>query len=163
VAVQRPKQADQWVRALEIGGAREKLAAAAGTIGAHYHAPGLEVTAPASDLISGASTSLGEETGRVGSAGTVGIIDPTGFLRAVRPLLAERADHSLELEPLERGALLHAGGDQVELTTMGQLTALIFGSELEYQAALPDASPVKFALLGGALPLPLPWYGYNYV
>lgn len=163
VGVQRPRQSEQWVRALEIGGARGRIAEVASGIAAHYQAPGLEITGPAGDLISGASDSLGLETSRASFAGTVGIIDPTTFLRSIRPLLTERADTSLELEPHHDGAILRAGGDEVELTTMAQLTALVFGSELEYQAALPDAAPVKFAQLSGVLPIPLPWYGYNYV
>lgn len=161
--VQRPRQTDQWVRALEIGGSRARLAEVAPAIAAHYQAPGMEITAPAADLTSGASEALGAETGRASFAGTVGIIDPTSFLRAIRPLLLERSDNSLELEPHNEGAILRAGGNEVELATMAHLTALVFGSELEFQAALPDAAPVKFALLGGILPLPLPWYGYNYV
>jgi predicted N-acetyltransferase YhbS len=95
--------------------------------------------------------------------GTLGIIDPVRFLRAIRPLVDERSSSGLNIVPEGQGAAVTCRGERVVLSTMPQLTALVFGGETEEARALPELAPTLREATDEVFPLPLLWYGYNYV
>ena len=55
------------------------------------------------------------------------------------------------------------GDEKVAFTTMGEFTAFVFGGETDEARAVPPLPPGLGQLLGRAFPMPLLWYGYNYV
>jgi hypothetical protein len=95
--------------------------------------------------------------------GTVGVIDPAGLLEALQPLLAERGAADVRIEATEAGVRFALGGDSLEVGAPGPLAALLFGGETEEAQAAPRARGRLAERLDALLPLPLLWYGYNYV
>ena len=112
-----------------------------------------------------AAADRGYEPQRRAFTGTLGIIDGPRFLNAVGPLIAERSGDAFRLLPASEGegGVLEADSGSVRLENRGQLTALVFGGHTEEAGALPDFPPALREQLDRALPLPLLWYGYNYV
>ena len=70
---------------------------------------------------------------------------------------------NVTFEPFAEGAHLSACGETLKLETMGQLTALVFGGDTDEAHAVPEIPPSLRPVLDAAFPLPLLWYGYNYV
>lgn len=169
VGIQRPAPAgpDAPPRAIcirEIAGSRSALAAVVPGIARSQGVPAAEVMTWPSDAEWRAQALChGWRWSPSAFPGTLGIIDPERFLRAVRPLIEERVGPDLRIEAAGSGAVLRARGESLALETMGQLTALVFGGETEEARALPQVPPALEGLLHAALPLPLFWYGYNYV
>lgn len=164
--VQRPYQPldpTKPVLIKEFGGSRAALAQALPGIASRYGGSAVEFIASACDSTwSGAATSRGWTGVPRPFPGTLGIIDVPRFLSAIRPLLAERAG-SLRIVPEGNGARLEAAGESVLLQDSSQLTALLFGGETEEARAFPSLSPAVREVVNATLPLPLLWYGYNYV
>jgi predicted N-acetyltransferase YhbS len=148
----------------EIGGSRSALAAALPGIARSYGAESAEVMIYPTDAEWRAQAiARGWRWSLVPFPGTLGIIEPGRFLRSARPLVEERAGMDLEMEPSGEGARVSARGESVLLETKGQLTALVFGGETEEARAVPELPPAVRSAAGNAFPLPLLWYGYNYV
>lgn len=167
VGVQRhegPPDPTKPVQAKEFGGSREALARALPGIAARYGAPAVELIASGSDTDwHGAAVSRNWSGVPLPFPGTLGILDVPRFLAAIGPLLEERVGATLRLLPAGAGARLEAAGETALLENAAQLTALLFGGETEEARALPSLSPAVSAAVAAALPLPLLWYGYNYV
>lgn len=167
-AVQRPTaEADGNPAPLvigEFGGSRRALAAALPAIATRYARPAWALVARADDAAWSAEAIARGWLGEVaGFPGTLGIIDTERFLEAVRPLLQERVGDDLTLKADGEGVLLTAGSDSARLESFSQLTALIFGGgsdDAQRLPPLPDAIQTAAAV---AFPLPLLWYGFNYV
>lgn len=159
-AVQRPRGAEAPVRVFEAAGDRSALPALAG---AAAHSAG---SASAEVVLGGAHAAdrpAGMDRTEIPFPGTVGVTDPGLVLSAVAFLLRERAGETVHLLPEGRGAVLRAGGESVRLAGMDALTLLLFGAITEDAARLPPLPIGAQAALDNVLPLPLPWYGYNYV
>lgn len=152
------------VQAKEFGGCRAALAHALPSIASHYAAPAVELVVSGSDAAwNGVAASRGWSGEAQPFPGTLGILDGPRFLSAIAPLLEERSGSDLRLVPEGSGARLEAAGETVLLENAAQLTALVFGGETEEARALPLFSPAVQEVVASALPLPLLWYGYNYV
>ena len=82
-----------------------------------------------------------------------------------RPVLAERAAAAGDLRLSTEGerAILALGEEQYEVGALGQLAALLFGGDTEEARAVPTRHGALGELLDSLFPLPLLWYGYNYV
>lgn len=168
--VQRPVPAQGGeapaARVREIGGSRAALAAVLPGIARRYEVPAVDlVTWPSDAEWRSQAFARGWQWLPAAFPGTVGIIDPERFLRAIRRLVEERAGSDLRLEPAgEAGwARLVADEETTVLATMAELTALVFGSEAEEGRALAELPPTVRDRVSAVFPLPLLWYGYNYV
>jgi predicted N-acetyltransferase YhbS len=166
--VQRPspgaKSADAAARVREMAGSRGALAAALPGVARQYGVHAADVVTWRADAEWRAQAlTRGWNWSQVPFAGTLGIIDPTRFLAAVRPLLEERVGAELRIEAEGEGARLSAGEESVVLSSMAELTALVFGGDTEEAHAIPELPPAVRAAADRAFPLPLLWYGYNYV
>ncbi len=152
------------VRVREFAGSRSVLAAVLPGLAARYGTSAAEVVVGASDGEWRAQAlKFGWTASTATFPGTLGIIDSSEFCRAIRPLLDERVGSRLSLDPEGEGAVLSAGADRVQLETPGELTALVFGGDTAEARAVPEL-PREMALLARqAFPLPLLWYGFNYV
>jgi predicted N-acetyltransferase YhbS len=154
----------QPARIREIAGSRSALAAVLPGIAQRYGLATAELITWPSDVEWRTQAALRGWTCTARAfPGTLGIIDPERFLQAIRPLLAERTGTALRVEPCGDGARLEVDGASLTLETMGQLTALVFGGETEEARALPEIPSALRAGIAAAFPLPLLWYGYNYV
>jgi predicted N-acetyltransferase YhbS len=161
--VQRPASTGREACVLEIGGSRTALAATLPGIARKYGVTGSEVVTWPSDAEWRAQASdRGWTWSLIPFTGTLGIIDAERFFRAVRPLLEERTGE-LRIEPAGEGARLTARGETMTLETMGQVTALVFGGDTEEAEAPPPVPPALRPVIDAAFPIPLLWYGYNYV
>jgi GNAT superfamily N-acetyltransferase len=161
---QRPVAGNAAARVREFAGSRSAIAAALPGIAAQYGVETADVITWRADAEWRSQAMLrGWSWNQVSFAGTLGIIHPAAFLTAIGPLLRERVGEELRIEPEGEGAVLEAGGETARLETMGQLTALVFGGDTEEAHALPELPPRVRALADAAFPLPLLWYGYNYV
>ncbi len=146
-------------RVMEYAGSREAVWRALAAVAGEYGAASARfaVMPDDGDLLARARHEralLHEE----GFHGTVKLLDGARLLSAVRPLWAERVGHgaldALGLEADMGGVTFTAAGDRVRLEGPAVITAL-FGAERgreEDQLSIPGISP-----------LPLFWYGYNYV
>ncbi len=162
--IQRPQSGAEAARVREVAGSRSALAAVLPGLAAQYGAEAAEVVVWGSDAEWRAHAALrGWEWSPAPFPGTVGIIDPERFLAAVRPLVGERAGDTLQLEAVGEGARLTAGGQSFVLETMGQLTALVFGGDTDAARSVPLLPDRVRQAVDTVFPLPLLWYGYNYV
>lgn len=162
--VQRPRTGAEAARVREIAGSRSALAGALPAIAQEYEAAAAEVVTWSTDAEwRSQAMSRGWRWTPMSFPGTLGIIDPGQFFAAVRPLIAERLGSELKIEPAGEGARLSARGESVVLETMGQLTALVFGGETEEARCVPPLPEGVHEAVATAFPLPLLWYGYNYV
>jgi predicted N-acetyltransferase YhbS len=171
LAVQRPVVGRDGqpgpARVMEWAGSRRAVAGALPGVAARYNVPEAALVALADD---GDWQAEARRCGYPGApvqfSGTLGILDPARFLESVRPVLEERLGSDLGglvVAPAGTGALLRLRGEVLELATMGELTALVFGGDTEEARRVPPAPPRLAALLAEAFPIPLLWYGYNYV
>ena len=165
--VQRPEDPASTEKPLlvkEIAGSRSALARALPGIAARYGAPAVELIASSSDDAWCALTAERRWTGEpTPFPGTLGIIDVPRFVRAIQPLLEERCGDELRLEPEGAGVRLSTAGESADLSNPAHLTALVFGGETEEARAVPELPPALAETVARAFPLPLLWYGYNYV
>jgi hypothetical protein len=97
--------------------------------------------------------------------GTIGILDPAAFFDRLEPYIAERLSERrrLRIQPSTAGVRFELGGQSYEVTAPGPLAALIFGGHTEEARAIPPLSGELGRALASLFPLPLLWYGYNYV
>lgn len=162
--IQRPQPGAEAAPVREVAGSRSALAAVLPGLASQYGAAAAEVVIWGSDAEWRAhAVTRGWEWSPAAFPGTAGIIDPDRFLSAVRPLVEERSGNILHLEAMGEGARLTAGGQSCVLDSMGQLTALVFGGDTEEARSLPLLPDRVRQGVDAAFPLPLLWYGYNYV
>jgi predicted N-acetyltransferase YhbS len=144
--VQRP-QNERGPAAMEIGGSRNLLAQALPALAAVLGADVLRVTAAADDREWEAlANARAWERHPVPFNGTVGIIDTARFARAMEPVLAER----------EPGLVLRGDGENLVLERPERSTR--FQGMSAATRAVFDGEAAE-----AGLPLPLLWYGYNYI
>lgn len=162
--VQRPRAGAEAARVREIAGSRSALAGALPEIARDYGAARAEVVTWGADAEWRAQAVIrGWRWSPMSFPGTLGIIDSGRFLAAIQPLVEERLGRSLKLEAAGEGARLTVGRESGVLETMGQLTALVFGGESEEARAIPPLPEAVHEAVAAVFPLPLLWYGYNYV
>jgi len=131
--------------AREIAGSRPAILAAAPAILDASGAECLEVEIPASDTETiSLARSFGCASRAMGMHGTLKIIDPPAFFKALEPRFLAR---------LSPEGLAERSIRDIALTPAEDLAALVFGST-------ERESP---KILGSVFPLPLPGYGLNYI
>ncbi|MBI3947203.1 MAG: GNAT family N-acetyltransferase [Armatimonadetes bacterium] len=156
-------------RVLEHAGSESALFETLAAIADRYGSERIEVVVmPATHDPGRLLATVGSEEQETAFRGTVGIINPARFLDAFRPYLQERLGRAdaarLEIEPLESGgARFRAAGERYNLDTMGRLTALVFGGSTPEARDVPAPSPGIAPFIERMFPVPLLWYGYNYV
>jgi hypothetical protein len=179
-------------RVSEMAGSRWAIAAALPHAAAHFGASSIEVSTLGADrewLAIARTQGWGLEPAAF--PGTIGILDPYGFFVALKVVLAERlgersrlrieaspdgvrftlAPESDPLGPLglslvRRSASAMRGGtstEAYEIAAPGPLAALVFGGDTTEAQAIPPLSGELGRTLMKLFPLPLLWYGYNYV
>jgi GNAT superfamily N-acetyltransferase len=168
VGVQRPssdgRPEERVIRIQELAGARQAIVAALPSLLERYGASGISLTVqPTNQEFSFEARRHGWTAATAAFPGTVGVIDPAGLLEALQPLLAERGAADVRIEATEAGVRFALGGDSLEVGAPGPLAALLFGGETEEAQAAPRARGRLAERLDALLPLPLLWYGYNYV
>jgi hypothetical protein len=170
VGVQRPRGGEtdsaREVRIQEFAGSRRAILAVLPALVERYSAASVSLTAQRLDMeMAVQARRHGGTVRQVSFPGTVGVIDPPALLEALRPLLAERAAASadLEISATAEGARFALGGERYEVAAPGPLAALLFGGDSEEARSLPPREGRLGALLETLFPLPLVWYGYNYV
>jgi hypothetical protein len=156
----RPRPA----RGREAGGCRAALAGALPQIARRHGAGSVELVFGALDPQWGEEARVrGWSPAPTAFPGTLAILDSHGFLEALRPVIAERTGGELVMVPTATGARLEAAGVSAALSTLPELTALVFGSPTDEACAVPPLPPMLAAVVRRGFPLPLLWYGYDYV
>lgn len=152
------------VRVQEFAGSRAGIAAVLAELAARYGSPGARLFFRADDApLSAECRVRGMEFIRTAFPGTLAVLDPVRFLGAMGPILEERASAPVSIQPLGEGLRVSLDGERMTLNTRGEASAFLFGGDTEEAGAIPEPPPGIFAALQGVLPIPLPWYGYNYV
>ncbi|NLC59113.1 MAG: GNAT family N-acetyltransferase [Armatimonadetes bacterium] len=155
-------------RIREYAGAETVLFAGLSGIAAWHGASRVEVAImPGSQDLPRLLRQAGATEEATSFPGTLAIIEPDGFFVCIHEYVRERlgtvADELL-LEPRETtGVSFQLGSERYELETLGQLTALVFGGTTAEARQVPPPPPRLGAVLRQLFPLPLLWYGYNYV
>jgi predicted N-acetyltransferase YhbS len=170
VGVQRPRggatDAGKEVRIQEFAGSRRAILAALPAIVERYSAGSVSLTAQPVDAEMAVQVRHhGGTATRVSFPGTLGVIEPPALLEALHPLLAERATASADLDvsATAAGVSFALGAQRYAVAAPGPLAALLFGGDTEEARSLPARQGPLGALLETLFPLPLVWYGYNYV
>jgi predicted N-acetyltransferase YhbS len=152
---------------MEFAGCRSSVAGALPQVAGRYGADRAQLVALADDSsLAAHAHARGCRSAPRGFPGTLGILHPERFLAAIRPYLAERLGSDLGRLEFQAGAggwIIRSGSQALTLETMGQLTAFVFGGDTDEARAVPQAPPAMGGALSAAFPLPLLWYGYNYV
>jgi hypothetical protein len=170
LSVQQPSRDGEGrlgpARAFEIGGSRWAIAASVGAILARMNAPGLGVVTHASDR---EWTTLARARGwtlePVAFTGTVGILDPVALFDRLGSFIDERVGDGagLQIDASRAGVRFQLGTERYEVGAPGPLAALVFGGETEEARAIPPRTGELGRVLSRLFPMPLLWYGYNYV
>jgi ribosomal protein S18 acetylase RimI-like enzyme len=155
-------------RAMEYAGDRWAIAEAAGAILEVTGAPALELVGPDGDRALAAQAAARRwEQGISSFSGTLSVLDPPTFLARLRPWMEERVGNAtadrLTVQAEGGGVRLGLEEETLALDTPGRVTALIFGGETEEARDLPPLAGRLGETLRVLFPLPLFWYGYNYV
>ncbi|HEX3000439.1 MAG TPA: GNAT family N-acetyltransferase [Armatimonadota bacterium] len=155
-------------RIFEYAGSETALFESLGAIAARSGADRVDIAIlPGSSELTRLLRAASAEEQHNAFGGTVGIIDPARFFTAFRPYLEERLGSlaaRFAITPTANGgACIAYGDDSYQLENMGQLTALVFGGNTEEARAVPQPPETLQPLLARLFPLPLLWYGYNYV
>jgi GNAT superfamily N-acetyltransferase len=153
-------------RASEIGGSRWAIAESLGAVADHMSAAEVEVITHASDREwQTIARARGWRLDPTAFTGTLGILDPPALFSRLAPLIAERLGEqaAFSVQAADTGALFELGAEQYEVGAPGPLAALLFGGETEEARAIPPRTGELGKALSRLFPLPLLWYGYNYV
>jgi hypothetical protein len=153
-------------RALEIGGSRWAIAASVGATRKQMDAPALEVVTHASDREwATLARARGWTMEPVAFTGTLGVLDPPALFARLGSYIAERIGNGaqLQIHPSSTGASFQLGSERYEIAAPGPLAALLFGGETEEARAIPPRTGELGRVLSRLFPMPLLWYGYNYV
>lgn len=163
LAVRQPRNADALPEVAEFGGSRAAMIQTLPQLAGMTGVPAVSVVVRADDP----GWSLPLESSPYTSTpipfdGTVGVLDVERFLGAVRPILTERVA-GLEFEVESNGLTVRYGQNVYHLESSAQATGLFFGEDAEVARSVPPCPPAVREALSRALPIPLPWYGFNYV
>lgn len=155
-------------RAMEYAGDRWSIAEACGAILEATGAPALELIGPDGDAgLRAMASSRGWEASVATFAGTLSVLDPAGFFTRLRPWIEERigreSGSALVATEEGEGVRLQMGEETLLLESAGRVTALLFGGETEEARDLPLLEGRLGETLRALFPMPLLWYGYNYV
>jgi predicted N-acetyltransferase YhbS len=147
-------------RVLEYAGSRAAIRLMLPWIARRYRAEQVVLVAmPADASLPTILRSEGVAPERQGFAGTIRLIDVPAFFQAIAGYLEERLGGSVpEVDAAEDRVTFRRGADAVTWDGPAQVTSMVF-------TGLPEdanQSAVQRALRG-AFPLPLLWYGLNYV
>lgn len=170
LAAQRPsdarEMAERGPRILEFAGQRLSVMSGAAGLAASWGSAGATIAASADDLELAESAGV-FDAGRGDSlkfGGTLGVLDGSAFFAALRPYLEERLGRDyggIEIEPAGTAVTFALGEERRTLGSMEDVTTFIFGGGQEASTPQPPARLAE--ILGRAFPMPLPWYGFNYV
>jgi predicted N-acetyltransferase YhbS len=169
LGVQTPRASatgERVVRVQEMAGSRRAVLAAMAAVLERHAAARLVLTAPESDVeLAVLARQHGWNRATVSFPGTLGVIDPPVVLNAVQPLWIERDDlaRELSINATAESVRFELGPQSYEVAAPGPIAALLFGGDTEEARALPPCEGALGALLARLFPLPLLWYGYNYV
>jgi GNAT superfamily N-acetyltransferase len=174
VGVQRPRAADTrrsdasagMARIRELAGSRSALVDALPALLERYGGPAVDLQVQPSDVELTVQARRRGWTARTEAfTGTLGVIDPPVMMDALGPVLAERdeAAAQLRLNADQNGATFELGTEQYHVAAPGPLAALLFGGTTDEAQALPPRTGALGELLDALFPLPLLYYGYNYV
>lgn len=155
-------------RVAEYAGAEALLFECLSSIAAWYGAEAVDVAImPGSQDLPWRLRQAGAEEQTVSFPGTLGIIEADGFFVCIHDYIRERlgaAADEILLDPRESaGVCFRLGDESYELESLSQLTALVFGGTTEEARNVPPPPPRIGRVLQRLFPLPLLWYGYNYV
>jgi predicted N-acetyltransferase YhbS len=167
LAVREPASSSAAPEVLEFAGSRGASAAVLPAVAARAGADRAHLVALADDREMEIQARARAFTARAEPfPGTLGVLDPRRFLDAIRVYLAERLGGDatgLSVEVEGEQVAFRRGDEAVAFGNMGRFTAFLFGGDTEEARAVPQAPPGLARLLGRAFPMPLLWYGYNYV
>jgi hypothetical protein len=170
LAVQRPtRNAEgrlQPARVRELAGSRWAIAEALGPAAALLGAEAIDVVTLASDREwTAIARARGWELAPVGFPGTLGILDPPAFFERLGMVIEEQLgeDTPLRIDALPQSVRFELGSQRYEVGAPGLLAALVFGGETEEARAIPPLTGELGRVLAKLFPMPLLWYGYNYV
>ena len=166
-AVQRPRDGAP-ARVREYAGSETALFAALGAVARYYEAFGVEVVAmPGTEDLARLLRNAGAEEKELAFTGTLGILDVDGFFACIHPYVREclgAPTDALFLDLRQTNSIsFEYAGERYALANRGQLTALVFGGSTEEARSIPEAPPGVGEILKRIFPMPLLWYGYNYV
>ncbi len=152
----------------EYAGCRSAVAEALPAMAAACELPALTVHVPARDAALGAELAARglEAKAAPGIGGTVKLVNLPQLLGRTAELLLERAGaRAGKLSAKEPGPGRTAFCLDAECLELAEADALrvVFGTPGRTEKALLEGRGELGRLLGAALPLELPWYGYNYV
>jgi GNAT superfamily N-acetyltransferase len=155
-------------RAAEVAGDRWAVAEGAGAVAGAAGADLLELVGPDGDTtLAGQARARGWEAGISSFAGTLAVLRPAAFVQQLGPYITERLGERLARElrvtVAGDGLCFCLGEESAALPTRGMVTALLFGGETEEARAVPPLAGRLGETLAALFPLPLLWYGYNYV
>jgi predicted N-acetyltransferase YhbS len=172
LGVQRPRQREDGspgpARALEVAGDRWAIAEAAPEVIARMGGSALELIGPDGDAALAAhARARGWEAATASFAGTLNVIQPARFFARLAPWIAERLGAAeaarLQVSATESEARFTLAGETYAVDTPGRLTALVFGGETAEARDIPPLTGRIGDALRILFPMPLLWYGYNYV
>lgn len=170
VGVQRPcpgnSRTEGNARIAEMAGSRSAIIAALPALLDRYEAPVVNLWVQRMDVeMSTQARCRGWTPQPKTFPGTVGVIDPPALMEALAPLLVERSAEAADLKitATEDEVTFALGAEQVTMKAPGPLAALLFGGETEAAGTGPPQDSKLGCLLEALFPLPLLWYGYNYI
>jgi GNAT superfamily N-acetyltransferase len=168
--VQRPRAGDArgagMAHIREIAGSRSALVDALPLLLERYGGPAVDLLTLSSDTELAAQARRHGWTAKTEAfSGTLGVIDPLVLLAALWPVLTERspAAAGLRIRGDENGATFELGTEQYHVPSPGPLAALLFAGETEEARAIPPRAGALGEVLNALFPLPLFYYGYDFV
>jgi ribosomal protein S18 acetylase RimI-like enzyme len=172
LAVQRPRPREDGsagpARVMEYAGDRWAIAEAAPDVIARAGASALDLIGPDGDAVLAAhARARGWEASCTSFSGTLNVIRPESFFAKLAPWIAERLGAAeaarLQVSVGEGEIRFMLDGESYAVDTLGRLTALIFGGDTAEARDVPPLTGRLGETLRALFPMPLLWYGYNYV
>jgi hypothetical protein len=153
---------------MEVAGDRWAIAEAAPEVIARMGGSALELIGPDGDAALAAhARARGWEAATASFAGTLNVIQPARFFARLAPWIAERLGAAeaarLQVSATESETRFTLAGETYAVDTPGRLTALVFGGETAEARDIPPLTGRIGDALRILFPMPLLWYGYNYV
>jgi hypothetical protein len=100
-----------------------------------------------------------------GLCGTVRLVNFPQLMERIRPLLVERAGRraaGVQASAADGKLALSLGAERLEMSET-DACSVVFGTRDRSERKLLEGRGELGRVLAAALPLELPWYGYNYV
>jgi predicted N-acetyltransferase YhbS len=172
LAVQQPRPQEAGgagsPRAMEYAGDRWAIAEAAPEVIARVGASALDLIGPDGDAVLAAHAhARGWEVSSTSFSGTLNLLRPESLFARLAPWIAERLGAEvaarLQVSAGEGETRFALDGESYVVDTPGRLTSLIFGGDTAEARDIPPLTGRLGDALRALFPMPLLWYGYNYV